>query len=139
MTKPVTDASGWNELWSTNFRNYVHGTPRTGVFVLRLFPHAQSYLEIGAGSARDSFYLSQNFKKATASDFSDEVVAKWKEVYGSDFRGEQIDAFNIDATDSAFDISFHNGLYVLFDDDQIKKLIVEQFRITRQAMVIIVH
>jgi len=139
MTTPVIESAGWDELWKKNMLSYTKGAPRTGVFLLRLFPNARTYLELGAGSARDSFYLSQLGKAATASDFSPEAVEQWPEIYSQDFRGRQIDVFDIDAPDAAFDVTFHNGLYVLLDNDQIRRAIVEQRRVTRQAMVIIVH
>jgi hypothetical protein len=139
MTTPVTDSVGWDELWRKNLECYVQGAPRTGVFVHHLFPDARTYLELGAGSARDSFHLSQLGKVATASDFSPAAVEGWRRIYSPDFRGKQVDVFNIDAPESAFDVTFHNGLFVYFGDDQIKRALVEQRRVTRQAMVIIVH
>jgi hypothetical protein len=138
MMTPVTDSVGWDELWRKNLEDYVQGAPRTGVFVHHLFPNARTYLELGAGSARDSFHLSQLGRVATASDFSP-AVEGWRRIYPPDFRGKLVDAFNIEAPESAFDVTFHNGLYVLFDDDQIRRALVEQRRVTRQAMVIIVH
>jgi SAM-dependent methyltransferase len=139
MKPSVTDETGWDSLWKVNMAGYIQGAPRTGVFVHRLLPHARTYLELGAGSARDSFYLSQLGKVVTASDFSAEAVAAWGSVYPPSFTGRQIDAFKIAAPDAAFDVTFHNGLYVLFTDEQILQMLVEQRRVSGQAMVIITH
>jgi SAM-dependent methyltransferase len=139
MNKPVTDSAGWDDLWRANFAHYANSAATTGVFIAHLAPKANSFLELGAGSARDSFYLFQLGKSVTASDFSDEVVKRWSEFYPAGMTAKRIDNFNIEARDGEFDITFHNGLYGYFSDEEINRLIVEQRRVTRQSMMIIVH
>lgn len=139
MSAPVTESKSWDALWDQKMAQYLNTTPRTGIFVDVLFPQATSFLELGAGSARDAYYLSQRGKAATASDFSESALETWKRIYGESFSTKLVDAFNIDARDRAYDVTFHNGLYVLFEDDQIERLIVEQHRVSSQAMVIITH
>lgn len=139
MSTPITDSKTWDSLWSANFAKYIEGAPRTGVFVHRITPKAKTYLELGAGSARDSFYLNIIGKHAVASDFSEIAIDAWRKSFGPVLPAKLVDAFHIDATDGAFDVTFHNGLYVLFDDDKIKALVAEQRRVTRSTMIIIVH
>lgn len=139
MTAPVIEKSGWDELWNKKLHQYLDTVPRTGIFVGHLFPKARTFLELGAGSARDSYYLNQVGYHSTGSDYSDAAFDAWRDVYGDNFPIKLVDAFKIDAADDAYDVTFHNGLYVLFDDEPIKQLIREQARITRSAMVIIVH
>ena len=51
------------------------------------------------------------------------------------------DAFNFsNLQDKQFDVTFHNGFWVLFEnDDEIKKLAQEQARITKNKMIVTVH
>ncbi|WP_433977673.1 class I SAM-dependent methyltransferase [Erwinia sp. E_sp_B01_9] len=73
-------------------------------------------------------------------DFSQEAVSLAKKYYPQlAERFSQKDAFNLDFADNHFDMSYHNGFWVLFDDENIKKLAVEQARVTRDRMIVTVH
>jgi hypothetical protein len=50
-----------------------------------------------------------------------------------------LDAFETGLSDQAFDASYHNGLWIYFEDEAIRRLADEQARITRRYMVVTVH
>jgi len=92
-------------------------------------------LEIACGSARDSLFLQTMSKNVVASDSNSYVISelesRFQNIPGIKFCVE--DALSLSFEDRQFDVSFHNGFYVCFDDDEIiKAMLREQCRVTRK-------
>ena len=96
--------------------------------------------ELAAGSFRDVGHLLSKRINCQGGDFSRKCVQKaqenwpqWRERFSVK------DAFYTGFPDNAFDLTYHNGFWVLFEDTDLEKLIREQARITRNVMVATVH
>jgi ubiquinone/menaquinone biosynthesis C-methylase UbiE len=50
-----------------------------------------------------------------------------------------MDAFNLSYSDKSFDLSFHNGLWVYYNEEEIDRLLKEQIRVTKHRVITIVH
>lgn len=134
------DAGKWDDIWSGHLESYLSVTPRTGLAIQALHPHFSNSLEIAAGSGRDSYHLYQNGTTVSLIDYAEKTIAKLKERFPSEMDIQARDAFALGYPDQQFDMTFHNGFYVLFrDDDDIRRLIIEQARVTRKKMIIIEH
>ena len=135
------DEQAWANSWKEHLASYQRKAPRTGYFVRTLLPDIGSALELGCGSGRDSAYLATKGYRATASDYEPDLIDRLAEANtmpGLTFK--QADAFNLPFDDDSYDLVFHNGLIVLFDDDeQIKRLLSEQRRVARKYLLIIAH
>jgi SAM-dependent methyltransferase len=99
-------------------------------------------LEIACGSARDSLFLKDLGKHVVATDANADVIGelgkRFRDTPGIAFRVE--DASRLSFADRQFDVSFHSGFYVCFDDDEaIKSLLREQCRVTRHHAFFFVH
>jgi len=99
-------------------------------------------LEIACGSARDSLFLQTMSKNVVASDSNSYVISelesRFQNIPGIKFCVE--DALSLSFEDRQFDVSFHNGFYVCFDDDEIiKAMLREQCRVTRKHIFFFVH
>ena len=95
---------------------------------------------MGAGSFRDMAELRRRGIDCEGMDFSKEAVERAKRQF-LDFASaiHQASAFDMPFADDAFDVSYHNGFWVLFSDDQIMALAQEQARITKHRMIATVH
>ncbi len=131
----------WNKLWSEKFSTYVSGPPRLGRYIEFMFPKSLKTLELGGGSMRDSAYLASVGYDSIGSDTSNEAVELAANAFGSTgLQLNRLDVFNTDLRDDSFDLTFHNGLLVLFQsDDEIHQILQEQRRISRQWMISVVH
>jgi SAM-dependent methyltransferase len=132
----------WKESWDRHLPSYLEMPPRQGMYLELLFPNRSfSFLELGAGSARDARYLAAKGRRVIASDYTPELAAN-VQLAGTDPRFEfrVLDAFATGLPAKAYDVSYHNGLWIYFEDDQdLNKLAREQARITRRYLVVTVH
>lgn len=131
----------WSNSWKKHLEGYLKGRPRTGIFTRAYAKGIRSSLELGCGSGRDSIYLAQNGIDAVATDYEPSVIGRLQEQlkdYPVKFR--VADAFNLPFNDNSFDLVFHNGLFVLFDDDRdIINMLREQQRVSKKYIVVLVH
>lgn len=135
------DKADWKESWKEHLNNYLNGVPRTGIFIKSLFRSVKKTLELGCGSSRDSIFLAKNKINATATDYEEETISFLNNQFKSDYLNYEVaDAFNLPKADKSFELVFHNGLFVLFnDDDQIIKMLKEQCRVSKKYILIFVH
>jgi len=134
------NAKSWDDIWNTHLENYLIATPRTGIVIHSLFGNASKVLEIACGSGRDAYYLFTKNMAVSAIDYANETIEKLKVKFPNGINFQSQDAFAMNYNDKEFDVTFHNGFYVLFENDEdVKKLICEQARITNKNMVIIEH
>ena len=138
----MIENEAWPSLWRRHLDQYLAKPPRTGFWIDAWFgSRADSFLELGCGSGRDSLYLAQRGHRVVGTDMDAETLSELNrrfEGQGASFR--PADATNLDFDKNSFDVVFHNGLWVLFeDDDLIVQMMQEQARVAAKYAVILVH
>lgn len=130
----------WDEKWNSIFDNYQQDLRHAHYIRAVLNQDEKCILEIAAGSFRDMAMLRRNGLNCYGIDFSGESVARAKSKFPdfSDFIQQQ-SAFKLDYPENFFDVSYHNGFWVLFSDEEIQNLAAEQARVTKNRMIITVH
>lgn len=141
MNSAFDDSAYWSDAWKRHIEGYLAAPPRAGFWLARHFDPGLTYLEIAGGSCRDSRYLASLGCKAVGSDFDEKTLQYVKSRFAeSPLELVREDAFSFSFPDQAFDISFSNGFWVLFNDDQrVAQLMREQARVTRRYMIALVH
>lgn len=138
----LSDKLLWTDIWKRHLQAYLKSPPRVGYWISSLFPKHWSVLEIAAGSARDSYYLSQRGYHVVATDNNGYLIEYLRSfIYPESSLNLQVeDAFALSFPDKSFDLSFHNGFWIYFDNnEQLYALIREQARVTRKILIAIVH
>jgi hypothetical protein len=144
MSEPPREAveGNWAGYWQRHLPRYLAAPPRCGRWLRWRFDlRGSSILEIAGGSCRDSRYLHASGFDALGSDGDAETVAQAAAALAGDgFEVRAEDASHLSFAVRSFDVTFHNGFWILFADDrQIQKMLVEQMRVTRRHAVAIVH
>lgn len=132
----------WRQAWAHHLPNYLNAFPRTGYHLEMLFPdRSLRFLELGGATLRDANYLATRGYDATGSDYEADTVRIAADACGdTGLKTMVLDAFATGLPDDAFDVTFHNGLWVCFgSDEKIRGLLAEQARITSRYLVVIVH
>lgn len=132
----------WREAWSRHLPNYLNAFPRTGFHLEMLFSdRSLRFLELGGATLRDANYLALRGYDVVGSDYEAETVRVAAEACRNPaLKTMVLDAFSTGLPDRAFDVTFHNGLWVCFgSDEKIRQLLAEQVRITARYLVVIVH
>ena len=131
----------WNQKWGDIFDHYQQDL-RHAYYIRAILNHNEKkIIELAAGSFRDTAALNAMNINCYGADYSLKAVSLAEKQFPSiaEKLSEQ-DAFNLSFPDKSFDLSFHNGFWVLFsDDNDILKLIKEQARITKHRIVATVH
>lgn len=136
----TSTASDWDSKWATIFDQYQKDLRHAHYIRALLRPDEHRILEMAAGSFRDMAALQRMGLDCHGMDFSGESVARAKTAFpGLSEKIHQMSAFEMPFDDHFFDVSYHNGFWVLFSDDQIRKLAREQARITGKRMIATVH
>jgi len=131
----------WDLIWPEIFDHYQQDLRHAHYVNAFLTDTDERILEIGAGSFRDMALLNRVGVNCSGMDFSYASVkmAKFEFPNLADkiFQG---DAFNLSSVpDKAFDVSFHNGFWALFGDNEISRLVIEQARVSRYRVMATVH
>ena len=132
----------WEESWIKHIDGYLEAIPRTGIFIEQYFKKSRRLLEIAGGSCRDSRHLANAGFDATGSDFDKKTLDYLQKVkFKKDILNySNEDAFNLTFSDDEFNLVFHNGFFVLFNDDEnINKMLKEQERVSSKYVVFFVH
>nr|WP_024306905.1 class I SAM-dependent methyltransferase [Pseudomonas sp. P818] len=137
---PASSSKDWDSKWADIFEHYQQDLRHAYYIQAMLDAEDRHVLEIGAGSFRDMAELRRRGVDCEGMDFSQESIQLARQQF-PEFSSaiHQMSAFDMSFADKAFDVSYHNGVWVLFDDVQIKALAVEQARITRNRMIATVH
>lgn len=132
---------GWSNSWKKHLETYLKGQPRTGIFSKAYAKGIVSSLELGCGSGRDSVYLAQKGIDAVASDYEPTLISKLQEkMKDCPVKFCVADAFHLPYQDHTFDLVFHNGLFIYFDNNQdIITMIREQERVSKKYVFVLVH
>jgi hypothetical protein len=135
--------SFWKEAWGRHFSGYSHTVARQAHYLSfsALDRSIRTILELGAGSFRDTIRLNRWGYNCTGTDFSGEAVQRAREQFPDlADRFHEMDASKLTFPDRSFDLSFHNGLLVVFQDDSlVRQVIQEQVRVTARRVVCTVH
>jgi len=126
------DKAEIDEVYSNDERIYHHIKPLTPMKNKRI-------LEVGAGSARDSFRLAQEQAIVYVLDYSPQALAIVHKLNGQSpvkVNLIQSDAFYIPVQDNTFDIVFHQGLLEHFRDP--RPLIQENFRVLKPGGLLLI-
>lgn len=135
------DPNYWSDAWVRHIEAYLAAPPRCGIWLKSLFPKNKSILECAGGSCRDSRYLYNSGYHAVGTDFDEKTLSYVRQRFaGSTFQVAEEDAYGFRYEDKLFDLTFHNGFWVLFDSKRdLIELLKEQSRITRRTVVALVH
>ena len=132
----------WEDSWISHIEVYLNAKPRAGIFISNYFKEEKTILEIAGGSCRDSRYLANNGYDSTGSDFDEKTLDYLQnEKFPNDkLKYSKEDAFKLSFEDNSFDLVFHNGFFVLFDDNSsIITMLKEQERVSKEYIVFFVH
>ena len=130
----------WDNQWHEIFQHYQNDR-RFAYYLRSIIEKAdQNILEIGAGSFRDMQQLNQWGYNCTGTDFSNTAVNLAKQMY-PELKRKIIEsnAFELPFENNAFTLSYHNGFWVCFEDNDILKLVKEQARVTKNRIIATVH
>lgn len=136
----LTEENYWDNEWKGIFEHYQND--RRFAYYLRaiLLQDEQKLLEIGAGSFRDMQLLNSSGIDCTGVDFSETAVNLAKKMYPNiSSKITHGNAFSLPFEDSTFDLTYHNGFWVCFEDHDISKLLEEQIRVSKNRVVACVH
>jgi len=135
------DRNYWSEAWKRHIHTYLNSPPRTGHFLKHRMVAGATMLEIAGGSCRDSRMLAESGHFGAGSDFDVRTLQYLRHLYpDSKLPMLQADGFYLPFADSAFDVTFSNGFWVLYDQDQLLyQLLREQARVSRTSLWVIVH
>jgi len=136
----LTTAEDWDNKWPDIFNHY-QNDPRHAHYINAIrHKDERRILEIAAGSFRDIALLNKGGIEGYGIDFSAEAVTRARDFYPQHAERFSVqDAANLSFADNFFDLTYHNGFWVLFNDDAIRKMAIEQARVSRKRMVITVH
>lgn len=135
-----SSSKDWDDKWTGIFEHYQQDLRHAYYINAVLNPEEHRLLEMGAGSFRDMAELRRRGFDCEGMDFSQESVNLARQHF-PDYSDaiHQMSAFDMPFKDDDFDLSYHNGLWVLFEDPQIKLLAEEQARISKYRMIATVH
>jgi ubiquinone/menaquinone biosynthesis C-methylase UbiE len=131
----------WSDAWIKHIEAYLAAPPRAGHWMRCMFPKSYRVLEIAGGSCRDSRYLADKSYDAVGTDFDQKTLDYLNDRYPkSPLAMQREDAFSLSFANKSFDLSFSNGFWVCFsNDEEIYQLIHEQSRVTSRYLVALVH
>lgn len=97
-------------------------------------------LEVGAGTGRDSFYMSKDGAELHLLDYSMNSLKLIKKAAPADFPLNAIggDAFALPFNDGTFDVVFHQGLLEHFRKEKADALLAENIRVLNKGGLLIV-
>lgn len=132
----------WQSAWQRHHRAYLRTVGFQAYYLsFILKPHERRLLELGAGSFRDTARLNEWGYDCTGTDFSEESVQLAQQAFPRWASKIQMqDAAHLSFENQAFDVTFHNGFWVLFQEDEfLDQLLKEQVRVSKSRVVCTVH
>ncbi|MDB9538588.1 class I SAM-dependent methyltransferase [Anabaenopsis arnoldii] len=137
----LRDKNYWDSEWVKIFDRYQNDTRFAHYLYAFLESNEKKIIEIGAGSFRDMAKINNWGLECYGIDFSDKSVEKAKMQF-PEYENFiiQADAFQLPFNDKCFDVSYHNGFWSNFsNNDEINLLVSEQYRVTSKRMMVAVH
>jgi hypothetical protein len=135
------EKESWWRIWQFHLEEYLKSPARAGFFICEYFRSIHNSLEIACGSSKDSIYLSKRDVFVVATDYEVRLIEYLKNRFShSNLFYLAADAFKLPFRDDAFELVFHNGFFVLFNDNNdIYTLLKEQERVSRKYILFFVH
>ncbi|MEI2454062.1 hypothetical protein ABU614_11710 [Lysobacter firmicutimachus] len=132
----------WDALFDSNIELYRGARPKRAERVLEFLRDIDlmpaSVLEMGAFSGKDIRYLSEKLPQTLCCSL-DKERGVFDRAASAATSCVVADAFHMPFRDSAFEITFHSGLIVVFDDRQSAKIVEEQLRVTSGYAFVFAH
>jgi SAM-dependent methyltransferase len=130
----------WDKKWSSIFDGYQKDL-RHGHYVAALADgRGRRFLELGAGSFRDTAYLRGLGFEVLGIDFSENSCSLARSAFphltDSIICG---DAFKTELLEFSVDVSFSKGFLGCFGDAEISSILLEQRRVTSKLIMATVH
>jgi hypothetical protein len=131
----------WCKIWQSHLDEYLQSPPRAGIFISNYLPSIRNALEIACGSSKDSIYLSKKGIFVVATDYEPRVIRYLKNhVFLPNLFYQISDAFRLPFKENTFDVVFHNGFFVCFNNNEdLYTLLKEQERVSRRYIFFFVH
>ncbi len=130
----------WSTQWEKIFLHYQNDTRHAYYINAILEPQEMKLLELGAGSFRDMAALNRLGRLCHGVDYSEQSVTRARELHPDLADLIHIgDVFNLDFQDCAFDFTYQNGLLGYFCDDDVRRMLYEQARISKYRLALTVH
>ncbi|MCA3131022.1 MAG: class I SAM-dependent methyltransferase [Betaproteobacteria bacterium] len=137
----LRSAQDWDTKWDAIFDSYQKDIRHAHYINAVRRKNENKILEIAAGSFRDVAALNRWGIDCAGFDFSESAVHQARARFpGLEDKLSCRDAFDTGFHDKSFDLTYHNGFWVLFKDDgDVQRLLSEQIRLTRRRVVATVH
>lgn len=136
----LTTVEDWDQKWQEIFDHYQNDIRHAYYIDAVRKSHEKRVLEIAAGSFRDIVQLTKRGVEGYGIDFSPESVTLAKNLYPAlQDHFSVMSAFDLKYPDNHFDISYHNGFWGYFSDEEIDLMAQEQARITKGRIIVTVH
>lgn len=130
----------WDAKWGDIFDRYQQDI-RHAHYIRSVLRRSETrLLEIASGSFRDMAALNRWGICCDGFDFSEAAVRMARRAFPDIAQKiRRANAFETSVPDAGYDLTYHNGFWVLFDDKDIKALAQEQARISKYRMIATVH
>jgi hypothetical protein len=130
----------WDQEWPRIFDHYQQDIRHAYYIRALKRNNEKKLLEIAAGSFRDMAALNSWGISCDGIDYSTESIERAKLHFPTlKDRIHKMNAFKMDFEDKSFDLTFHNGFWGCFSDEEILELAKEQARISKYRMIATVH
>ncbi|GIV04875.1 MAG: hypothetical protein KatS3mg016_0450 [Fimbriimonadales bacterium] len=142
MHEDLANPHWWSNAWLKHYRRYMSQPSYQAYYLYCVLPKGVgTILELGAGSFRDVAQLNKWGYHCIGTDFATQAVEIARKLYPRWAQCFQVeDATALSFGSEMFDLSYHNGLLVCFNDNSmIERILQEQRRVTRRWMVCTVH
>jgi len=122
---------------SLSLERYINNIWDHKPFLIEVTSGGQNILEVATGTGNLSIFLSHLGYNVVSVD-NDDGVLKIAQHNNANFKGgvtfKKADAFNLLFDDDSFDVCFSQGFLEHFSDDDIRKLLREQLRVSRKVL-----
>ena len=141
MLSPETNAAlAWSDYYGSDhswrwLRSSIIG--HLPLFRRILWPRPRRALEIGTGTATMAALVSYAGVKVTSLDIEKPILDHGLDTLRrlhSPARLVQADAFHLPFPNQTFDVTFSQGFFEHFEDDEIRALLHEQVRVARRVV-----
>ena len=131
---------GWEQYYKERplyLERYINSIWEHKPLLIEVASSGRNILEVATGTGSLSIFLSHLGHNVLSVD-NNEGVLRIVQHNNTNFGGrvtfKKADAFNLPFNDDSFDVCFSQGFLEHFADDDIKKLLREQLRVSRKVL-----
>jgi len=131
---------GWEQYYkerSLSPERYINNIWEHKLLLIEVASMGRNMLEVATGTGNLSIFLSHLGYNVVSIDNNDGVL-KIAQHNNANFKGgvtfNKADAFNLPFDDDSFNVCFSQGFLEHFADDDIRKLLREQLRVSRKVL-----